>query len=50
MHEKIHDKFLAGLESAKKLRQGQALSSSVDCGAVCMRNKRSTFSLSSMTP
>ena len=37
VHEKIHDKFLARvLESAKKLRQGWALSSSVDCGAMCM--------------
>ena len=37
VHEKIHDKFLAKvLESAKKLRQGWALSSSVDCGAMCM--------------
>ena len=37
VHEKIHDKFLAKvLESARKLRQGWALSSSVDCGAMCM--------------
>jgi len=37
VHEKIHDKFLARvLESATKLRQGWALSSSVDCGAMCM--------------
>lgn len=37
VHEKIHDKFLSRvLEAATKLRQGWALSSSVDCGAMCM--------------
>lgn len=37
VHEKIHDKFLGKVvDSAKKLRQGWALSPSVDCGAMCM--------------